>query len=917
MVGGVLKHAATTAVDEAAKMLGVRQDVWYIIGELEMMQAFLVAAETRRDNNNVMLIWVRQVRDLAYQIEDCLLEFSLHLKNRSLCYRLRTLPTRRRIASHIRDIREKVKEVSQRNLRYNLIKPMDSSFDANNLIKDRNFTTCVDEFVVEETELVGQTESKNKLIEMITKKDMHLKVIWITGMGGLGKTTLARKVIDSREVGNKFPSPVWFTVSQNFNPKDLLREIQKKLRKDKEEISNEYGELFQSVRSLLEKNNYLIVLDDLWTIETWNAVQKIILDNGKGSRVIVTTRNTNVAEHCNWNSKEIYPVEHLSPESSRNLLLRKIYKTDDFSKRNGDLDDVTDKIIKKCGGLPLAIVTVGGLLKNKPIDREEWVKLLGHLGSELETSPTTDAVKQILELSYRDLPYYLKPCLLSLSNFPEDFEIRRIRLVYRWIADGFVRERRGMTLEEVAEEYFYDLINRNLILPSIVKVDGTIWSCRVHDIMRELLVAKSIEENLVYITGEQEYMTMVDNIRQLIITSSDDITGANFHNIRSISVFDEHVPSILSSPSKLPKLVRVLDLRNMAASEKSNYKNLKRTIRHLGQFEHLRYISIPEHNYGGLPNSLGNIRDLQTLDIRRASMAKVPNNITKLHKLRHLLGLEVAIPRGIGKLKELQVLKGVDLKRSHPGVVEELTQLRQLRKLGVRNLEKEQCKKFFVSINELSSLRSLHIGITERDTVIADFQDIVLSPPEHLRSIRLDGWIGNLSAWISFPFSLVKVALYNTKLGDDAIGVLEDLPKLLYLRLWNGSYDGAKLTFRGAKFPKLKRLDAAGLENLQEFLFQEGTLPEFQHLWIGNCKLMSGISGIDHLARLRILGLGWGVYMANLDVVRKQLTEHPNRPTLEVFHPEFQELYEGIGFGGPPADGDNSSISDTEEMEYS
>ncbi|KAJ4790547.1 Disease resistance protein RPM1 [Rhynchospora pubera] len=93
-VDGVLQKVTGIAVDEVARMLGVRQDVWYIRGEMEMMNSFLIAAEARENDNIVVRTWVRQVKDLAYQIEDCLEEFSLHLENRSLCYRLRTLSTR-------------------------------------------------------------------------------------------------------------------------------------------------------------------------------------------------------------------------------------------------------------------------------------------------------------------------------------------------------------------------------------------------------------------------------------------------------------------------------------------------------------------------------------------------------------------------------------------------------------------------------------------------------------------------------------------------------------------------------------------------------------------------------------------------------------------------------------------------------
>ncbi|KAJ1696585.1 hypothetical protein LUZ63_005097 [Rhynchospora breviuscula] len=879
--------------DEVAKMVGVREDIWYIRGEMEMMKSFLIAAEARENDNVVVRTWIRQVKDLAYQIEDCLEEFSLHLENRSLFYRLRTLSTRRRIASNIRDIRAKVQEVSQRNLRYNLIKLSESSSNAT--FKDANLATRMDALVLDETEFVGQVKPKEKLIGMITEENKHLKVIWITGMGGLGKTTLAKKVFDSPELRNNFPCRAWVSVSQNFDLNYLLRKILKQISEKKDVKTSRIDDLIECMRSQLEKSVYLVVLDDLWTTQAWDIIKNAFPDNRKGSRVIVTTRRKDVAEQCSQNLRDIYPLNPLSDLDACDLLLRKIYKSHDYLNKHKDLDDVTKKIIKKCGGLPLAIVTIGGLLATKPINKEEWDNLVRRLGSELETNPSTEAIKEILNLSYYDLPYYLKPCLLYVSIFPEDFEIRRSRLIYRWMAEGFVRPKRGMTLEEVAEEYFYELINRNLIQPSIVTVDETIRYCRVHDIMRELIVAKSIEENLVFIMGEQENMKLIDNFRHLAITGSNEIRTTNLHGIRSVSIFHAHVPSVISSPSKL-KLVKILDLDDTTIlydPESSN--NLNQVIRHLGQFKHLKSVFIPRYMDDiGLPNSLGNLRDLQTLEMR-SEIRTMPKNIIKLHNLRHLLigggfGYEgVAMPKGIGNLKELQVLKWVDLGRSHRRVVGELAQLRQLRKLTVYNLGRGHYEKFSASISELTSLRSLTIRVAESEEAAAGFLDSVSSPPEHLRSIKLEGWIGKLPVWVSSLYNLAMVSLLNASLNDAAIVVLQELPNVLLLKLWANAYAGTRLTFRSAKFSKLKQLDVAGLENLEELVFEEDTSPELQTLGIAGCELKSGISGAEHLPKLKKITLGWSVYVANLDEVQGQVGEHPNHPALEIERPDYQK----------------------------
>ncbi|KAJ3696916.1 hypothetical protein LUZ61_000621 [Rhynchospora tenuis] len=276
------------------------------------------------------------------------------------------------------------------------------------------------------------------------------------------------------------------------------------------------------------------------------------------------------------------------------------------------------------------------------------------------------------------------------------------------------------------------------------------------------------------------------------------------------------------------------------------------------------------------------------------------------------------MPKGIGNLKQLQVLKWVNIGRSHRRVVEELALLRQLRKLGVENLRREHYKKFSASIGQLSSLRSLKITLAEDDEeAAADFLDSVSSsPPEHLRSIYFWGRIGKLPARISSLYNLAKVTLLYTRLDDAAIVVLQELPNLLLLKLLKDSYVGTRLTFRSAKFSKLRELWVGGLENLEELDFEEGTFPELQTLKIRNCELKSGISGAEHLPKLKKLKLDYHVYVANLDEVQKQVEEHPNRPALEIRHPEYQkereDFYRGNTSGGPPADEHTEEIEERE-----
>jgi disease resistance protein RPM1 len=637
----------------------------YIRGELEMMQSFLMAADAQKNDNTVVRTWIRQVKDLAYQIEDCLVEFSIHLENRNLCYRLWTWNTRLRIASNIRDIKAKVQEVSKRNMRYNLIKPHNVSSDITSRYVD--LTTQMAALVVEEAELVGQSEPKDELIKLIVENDIesrniiimeneiesrsitelennikHKKVIWIVGMGGLGKTTLTKKVFDDKKIRAHFKYTAWVTVSQTFNLRNILINILIQISGEKYQeqdlIKKNEDDLLSYVRSELRGKKSLVVLDDLWSIQAWGTIENVFSDGGD-SCVVITTRNKNVAKHCSWKVQRIYDLKPLSDEDALVLLLRKINKNSDFLNldKNKKLKEVINKIIKKCEGLPLALVTIGGLLASR--FEEDWEKVLVCLGSELETNPSAVPVKRILDLSYNDLPYHLKPCLLYLSIFPEDFEIKRGTLVRRWMAEGYVRGRRDMTPEEVGKEYFYELINRNLILPSKVGDDGRIKRCKVHDIMRELIVAKSIDENLIFIAGDSHNKEENMNFRHLIVPSdSKEVRGINQPNVRSVSIFDGPIPELLFSPYSKSKLLRVLEMSSSVQYglyEPTDDDTYTQFIKRMQQFVHLKYISIPKIETGYFWK-FPNFRNLQTLEIKYVhSISKI--NIAKLQQLRHLL----------------------------------------------------------------------------------------------------------------------------------------------------------------------------------------------------------------------------------------------------------------------------------------
>ena len=285
-------------------------------------------------------------------------------------------------------------------------------------------------------------------------------------------------------------------------------------------------------------------------------------------------------------------------------------------------------ILRRCHGLPLAISTIGGLLANRPKTSIEWRNLHEHLGAELEYDLRN--IPKVIVSSYHGLPYDLKSIFLYLSIFPENHEIRRTRLLRRWMAEGYIAMRRDMPVEVVAARSYTRLINRSLIQPSKVSPRET-DRCRIHSMVREIILSKFTEENQLLLIEEHSKEARQSKIRHLVVyrwkSRDEKLQNINMSYIRSLTIFGE-CPSSLISPEM--RLLRVLDLEDTV-----NMKN--GDLKHIGELQHLRYLSLRGTDISKLPSSLRNLRYLETLDIQDTRVRQLPGGIVKLEKLRYLV----------------------------------------------------------------------------------------------------------------------------------------------------------------------------------------------------------------------------------------------------------------------------------------
>ncbi|PRQ19017.1 hypothetical protein RchiOBHm_Chr7g0212521 [Rosa chinensis] len=125
-------------------------------------------------------------------------------------------------------------------------------------------------------------------------------------------------------------------------------------------------------------------------------------------------------------------------------------------------------------------------------------------------------MKNLLYLSFSDLPYHLKSCFLYLSMFPDHYKIDHMRIIQLWLAEGFVRKSQGMTPEEVAEGYLRELLHRSLVHAAETETDGRIKSYYIHDLLCEIAILESREQNFAAI-GKEHGTILPAKVRRLSI----------------------------------------------------------------------------------------------------------------------------------------------------------------------------------------------------------------------------------------------------------------------------------------------------------------------------------------------------------------------------------------------------------------
>ncbi|XP_058096821.1 disease resistance RPP13-like protein 4 [Magnolia sinica] len=738
--------------------------------ELKYMQSYIKDADhvKIKERKETFKTIMRDLRELVYDAEDviadCHLQF--HKKDQGCAPNFISycspalLKSRRRMGKRLMETNKKIKVVQGKMNSYLQTAPRHTGKD-----EDGRNMPLTYPILMHEAEMVGLEDDSGKVRNWILKADGPSTMIGIVGTGGIGKTTLAQKICRSESVKNSFHHLVFVTVSQSFKLDELLKKMLKKLDVKEESLRGmDVEELLESLNRKLDAK-YLVVLDDVWQTNEgmwWDSL-KSGLPRVEGSCVIVTTRNEEVAKSMGATSRHIHYPQTLSKQDSWSLFSKVAFARTGGKCTNPDLEGLGKEIVARCGGLPLTIKVVGGMMLGKSDSIHEWRDISEC--EELGIDKKDELIISRLQLSYEELPTHLKPCFSWFAMFPEDFEIDVEDMVNRWIGEGFVWGKNGKTVVEIGKECFSELCNRFLILGvDKDELERSYVSCKMHDMVRDMVIRTAREESFFVRLDCGGSPAFSEQSRRLGIVKNTAVEsiGNSPTKLRTLVGMDiQSIEMIASLKAKLCE-VRWLRVLSLSLSDSDLDRNM---LSGIGSLHHLVYLNIESSSaLRSLPDSIGNLHHLRILCLSDCpNLKRLPVSITTLEKLTAIQILECrsleCMPEGLGKLSNLENLEWFNPVNKNGSGISELKSLTKLRELSMKIKSEEEIEEG--EWNVLSMLQHLQIlwldfgGISvERDGVVRKIEGELSPPLKSLRELYLIYWPGERTpAWLS-PTSL-------------------------------------------------------------------------------------------------------------------------------------------------------------------
>ncbi|KAL6592456.1 hypothetical protein ACP70R_049509 [Stipagrostis hirtigluma subsp. patula] len=882
--GLLQRHGQMLPRGAAAEIPLVQRDLEEIIGML---------TEHKGESAMVVKCWTKEVRELMYDIEDFVDQYDHAARG----LRIRSMPHRRKIvrfkrskpslawhneklrqrlwmANKIREFSLRVQEALRRHSMYNL-SGIAGSCATTPCNDASSFASWQPGTFPDDDVHVRNGDAMNTLEEWLMSTHdgaEKLKVVSIFGFGGIGKTTLANELY--HKLGWQFECQAFVRMSQKPDMRRLFISMLSQINPRQSPDNWMVHSLISSIRTHLQDKRYLIIVDHLWDLSTWDVIKCALPDGNSHSRIVITTEIEDLAlQSCAYDSNYVLKMKPLGEVDSRKLFFSSV-----FGSNNGcptELWEVSNAIIRKCGGLPLAIVIIASILASRPGIQEQWDYVNQSLGYSLVTNPTLEGMKQVLDLCYNNFPQNLKECMLYISIYEENNIIWKRDLVSQWIAEGFISAADGEEKEEISKAYFDELISRKVIQPVEVNDSGEVVSFVVHHMVHNLIMEKkSIEENFVTaIHHSQATTTLADKVRRLSLHfgNAEDAmppTNMRLSQVRTLAysgVF-KCMPSFMEF-----RLLQVLILQFLGDKD-----IITLDLTRISELFRLKYLKLASNVTLELQTEMRGLQYLETLCID-ARVTEVPSDITHLPGLRHLsLPAEVNLPLGIGHMTSLRTLRYFDLScnaRENELSLSKLTNLRDLQLTCCytaqehENLKNKMQFQLGLILGELINLKSLTLVPTSSnyDNSVDYFGCISMSisgdsfssAPSALTLLQLSPRICIFSGLPKCIGQLSKLCVLKIgvrKLQRSDVDILSGMHALAVLSLSVQTKPTEMIVIGNAGFFGLKYLKFICCDF--RFKFEANAMPNLRKLKIGfnahnACQRTTIPVGIEHLSGLK------------------------------------------------------------------
>ncbi|TQD85027.1 hypothetical protein C1H46_029418 [Malus baccata] len=869
---------------------GVDQNLKKWSATLSAIGAVLNDAEERQltAESNALKVWLDDLKDLAFDVEDVLDKYATkmlkrHIKHAHSSTRSKvwnSIPNsvfNFKMNSEIQKITERLQEISERKDQLNL------NIDTGTL------TTRARQHISPSTSLpdgpvIGRDEDKRKIVELLSKQEhraVNFDVLAIVGMAGVGKTTLAGQVLKDMVATQMFQPAVWVCVSDDFNLERVTKQILQSIT-SRQCTTEDYEKVQNDLHKELAGKKFLIVLDDVWKTcgyGEWVKLQSTFRDGAQGSKIVVTTRDTDVSKMMGA-ARLVHNLEPMGDDVCLQVYEQHAFLNDN-NNRPPNYELLKEKIVAKCGGLPLAARTLGGVLLRKEID--EWEEILGNklwsLSNERDILP-------VLRLSYFYLPSHLKRCFAYCSILPNDYEFGEMQMILLWMAEGLIHPRPedNKQIEDLGADYFRELVSRSLFQKSTANISRYVMHDLIGDLARWAagdicfrLEDKQNDDGVQlnpkarhssYLLGDCdgvkrfEAFFEVKRLRTFLplrMGSTYNFLDFTYHFLSRQVTFD-----------LVPKLqyLRVLSFNGYRITELPNL---------IGDLRHLRYLDLSYTAITSLPKSISTLYNLQTLILEGCyDLKSLPADMSNLINLRHLNNSYVSslegMPPNLGNLVNLQTLPNF--------VVSGGNDQSGIREIGpLSHLRGTLCISGLENVTDVEDARRANLKCKERlDSLVLEWSHSsntrltesavldMLQPHRKIKELTIKSYAGKeFSSWVGGPlFSnmvLVRLEKCNNCLSLPPLGQLPQL-KELYVRGMN-AVESVGAEFYGKHnlpFRVLETLELVEMQHWKEWLpFQAdhegGAFPCLKTLLVKKCSKLEGKlpENLNSLAKLEIV----------------------------------------------------------------